>query len=133
MEVTCKVNQFLGAKIILDSIGLKSTEASQLLLKWQPLKLKWIKINSNGLCVNGGNKTTCGGVLRDNFRHQVLGFNLFTSQRGVLSTELYGALQGLSLAWDMGFKRVWLEMDSVENIELMEQGCLFSHPCHRVV
>ena len=32
------------------------------------------------------------------------------------------------MAWDLGFKKVWLELDSVKALELIERGCRSTHP-----
>ena len=97
--------------------------------KWSPPDFKWVKVNTNGACISGGNSTACRGVLRDSVGHWMQGFNCYLGKGSVLSAELNGALQGLNLVWEIGFKKVWLEMDSVEGLELIQQGFSFTHPC----
>ena len=41
--------------------------------------------------------------------------------------ELCGAWTSLLLAWDLGFRKIWLELDTVEALELIEHGCTSNH------
>ena len=52
---------------------------------------------------------------------------------GVMSVELWGVLDNLNLAWDLGHKRVWLEIDSAKSLALIEHGCQGDNPSHHLV
>ena len=107
IEVTWRVKQFLDAQMILSSIGLDYVVQKHLLKQWSPLELGWIKINLDGAYVNGGRGTTCGGVLRDDFRCWIQGYYSHTGRRGGLSTKLWAAFHGLDVAWDIFVKSSW--------------------------
>ena len=47
--------------------------------------------------------------------------------------ELKGALHGLSLAWNLGYRKVWFEMDSIVVLELLEHRCLLIHPEYSLI
>ena len=53
---------------------------------------------------------------------------LMQEKGGVTYVELCGAWIGLSMAWDLGFKKAWLELGLVEPLELIKHGCLPNHP-----
>ncbi|KAK4285126.1 hypothetical protein QN277_001868 [Acacia crassicarpa] len=44
-----------------------------------------------------------------------------------LTAELWGSLHGLKLAWDLGFRKVILEVDSSDAVELMKQPTPATH------
>ena len=50
-----------------------------------------------------------------------------------MSAQLKGALHGLSLAWNLGYRKVWLEMDLVVAMELIEHRCLPTHSEYSLV
>ena len=52
---------------------------------------------------------------------------------GIIFSELLGILDGLKLAWHLGYKRVWLESDSEEALALVEHRCPRNNPNHQLV
>lgn len=42
--------------------------------------------------------------------------------------KLFGTLTGLELAWRLGYRKIFLESDSRQAMDLVKQGCHMSHP-----
>ena len=80
-------------------MGLEVVANAHLFKHWNPLDADWIKLNLHGAC-------SSGGLLRDWFDQWIQGFYLCIRRGGIISTELKGALNGLIMAWDLGFRRV---------------------------
>lgn len=99
------INHYV-TEIMLNNLklaGLKVGRRTEL-IGWEFPKEDWVKCNSDGACMEGGNRTGCGGVLRD-------------------SAEVWGIITGLELAWARGFKKVWMESDSLTAVNLIKKGC----------
>ena len=87
----------------------------------------WLKLNLDAAYKDKGNIAT-GGVLRDWTSHWVQGYHRKLRIGSVVLVELLGILDGLKLAWEFGYRQVWIEIDSTEALELIEHGCLRNNP-----
>lgn len=65
------------------------------LINWTFPEDGWVKCNSDGACVEGGNRTACGGVLRDCSGSWVKGYMKYLGSSSVLAAELWGIYCGL--------------------------------------
>ena len=61
----------------------------------------------------------CGGIIRDHPGKFVAAFNAFLGDCSITMAELWGAYIGLKLAYQLGVRRVTLEMDSTCAIRLI--------------
>lgn len=52
--------------------------------------------------------------------------NLGTSS--VLMAEFWGIFTALSMCWDMSFRYLWIESDSMVAVSLVNNGCQENHP-----
>ena len=95
--------------------------------RWKPPPEAWIKINTDGACVDGGARIAYGGVIRDHKGYWIRGVVGVERLGSVLSAELKGVFQGLKLARQLGYKKVCLESDSENALTLVENGCSFQH------
>ena len=73
---------------------------TQLNNQWNPPDLEWIKLNSDGAWKD----IACGGVIKDWVNKWIQAFYAYTGKGVVVVAELSGALKGLKLAWDLGYK-----------------------------
>ena len=126
--IAWKVKQFLEDRETLSLIGLKVSKLSNLVQKWNPPDLYWIKINTDSACVNGVSRIAYGGMIQDSIGHWVQGFVSYLGKGSVPLVELNGALKGLNLGWEMGLCKVWLKLDLAEGLEMIQQRCSFTHP-----
>lgn len=88
-----------NAEIYRNNAKLTSFNGARkvVLLGWVFPQYDWIKCNTNGSCLAGGNQTGCGGMLRDNTGSWVGGFIRDLGTGSVLTAELWVSF--LSLKW----------------------------------
>lgn len=82
----------------------------------------------DGASKRGGHGAGCGGVFRDLTDKWILGFGLQLEDMGSLSAELWSILKGLELAWERRFRRLVVESDSRETIDLIGRRRVTTHP-----
>ncbi|KAK4283002.1 hypothetical protein QN277_000008 [Acacia crassicarpa] len=95
---------------------------SQASYVWQkPVPGRW-KLNVDGavssLCAEAG----CGGVLRDDSGQWLAGFLKKLGICDALNSELWAMAEGLSLAWDLGIRKVMLESDAASAVDLIKRS-----------
>ncbi|CAN1161396.1 Putative ribonuclease H protein At1g65750, partial [Linum perenne] len=72
----------------------------------------WVKINSDGSVLSPGSLAAAGGIIRDCHGHNLITFAANLGSCSIMRAELRAAEIGLQLAWDLGVKKVILELDS---------------------
>ena len=88
-------------------------------LKWLPPGEGQLKVNVDGALSHVTHEAACGGLFRDHNGSFLRGFTCKLMEGDVLSTELWGIVHGLKIAWDMGFRNVIIESDSAEACNLL--------------
>ncbi|CAN1188180.1 Putative ribonuclease H protein At1g65750 [Linum perenne] len=58
------------------------------------------------------NKAAAGGIIRSVVGRGLVAFTMNLGQCSITRAEMRGAIAGLELAWDFGFRRVELQIDS---------------------
>ncbi|MBA0846074.1 hypothetical protein Goarm_022917, partial [Gossypium armourianum] len=61
-----------------------------------------------------------GGVLRERYDGWIIGYNRCVGICSVLDFELWGILEGLTIAMDRGFDRVLIVFDSHEAVQAIQ-------------
>ncbi|KAF7822494.1 ribonuclease H [Senna tora] len=87
---------------------------------WRKPMVGWIKVNSDGAVCRSSRRAACGGLIRDNFGNWIKGYAVNLGHASVLSAELWGIVHGLSITWDLGFRKVEIESDSSHAINLIQ-------------
>ena len=91
-------------------------------LCWKKNPLGWFKFNVDGAVSLHSFRAGCGGVMRDASGKWVVGF---TKELGIwqaFSAEVWAILEGLMIAWDMGFKNIIIETDAEEVVQFILEG-----------
>ncbi|XP_050238477.2 uncharacterized protein LOC126687968 [Mercurialis annua] len=111
-KIKCLVDYTTQAQrfAILSNPGLGNKKEH--LICWTPPPTHVLKINSDGAVRLPDNKAASGGIARDSTGSWVFGYSRLIGHCSVLQSELWGALDGLDIAWNKGFRNVILEMDS---------------------
>ncbi|KAK8631589.1 hypothetical protein V6N13_028372 [Hibiscus sabdariffa] len=86
---------------------------------WSPPPMGWVKLNSDGASSLIDGNAACGGVLRDYHSAWVRGFSKFVGRCLALEAELWGISTRLKIAWDMGFRQLVVETDSMDAIAVL--------------
>ncbi|GAU17933.1 hypothetical protein TSUD_330570 [Trifolium subterraneum] len=83
---------------------------------------RFIKLNVDGCCMDNPRKAGYGGLFRDvegNWHGGFYGSLGFTT---TMKAELYAICQGLVTAWDLGYRNILVETDSLEAINHIEEA-----------
>ncbi|CAI0468391.1 unnamed protein product [Linum tenue] len=89
-------------------------------ISWRPPPEGWIQVQSDGSVLTPTGKAAAGGLIRD---HQGKCHAAFVCNFGVCSitsAELKGAAEGLRLAYNKGYKKVQLNLDSSTAVAIIK-------------
>ena len=64
-----------------------------------------------------------GGLVRDSTGAWVAGFTYMIGTCSSTRAELWGVFTGLNFVWNLGLRKIILEVDSKSVAELIEKGC----------
>ncbi|KAL2920754.1 hypothetical protein RDABS01_012245 [Bienertia sinuspersici] len=91
------------------------------LQKWRPPQSGFYKLNTDGswrgIAAAGG-----GGVIRSEDGGWAIGFSASFHARTPLAAELLALKKGLQLVWDHNFKKLEVEVDAKELLNLLNSG-----------
>ncbi|KAE8722050.1 hypothetical protein F3Y22_tig00014444pilonHSYRG00149 [Hibiscus syriacus] len=79
----------------------------------------WMKLNTDRSRNNLTGLTTCGGVFCNQLGEWHFGFSKCTVYCYVLDAELWGIYMGLSVAWDRNYRRIIVESDTTEVVNMI--------------
>ena len=71
----------------------------------------YITLNTDGSALSNPGIAGVGGILRDHLGHWIADFSLHLGIATNNTAELAAVRQGLDMAWQLGFKFIWLETD----------------------
>ena len=77
-------------------------------IAWSPFTWPWCKLNTDGAAKRSG-ESSAGGFIRDSNGKWIVGFGMRSCS--VTVAELWGLYQGLSIAWQRGFRWLKVEVD----------------------
>ncbi|CAN1186551.1 Putative ribonuclease H protein At1g65750 [Linum perenne] len=80
---------------------------------WKAGPSDCITINTDGSVIQPHSRAAAGGVLRTSLGRPVSSFAANLGRCSIMRAELRAAEIGLMIAWDMGFKKVHLQLDSL--------------------
>ncbi|KAG5077116.1 hypothetical protein JHK82_055811 [Glycine max] len=106
------MNEFLVQRYLTLQFGFSSAQNEKLHLEECGLDCPtngMLKLNVDGSIIQGGRKVTYGGILRNEMGFWLTSFSYNLGSYSVLRVALMGILIGLRLAWEKGFRNVWLE------------------------
>ncbi|PKI44165.1 hypothetical protein CRG98_035458 [Punica granatum] len=87
----------------------------------------WMKLNTDGASKGNPGRSGAGGLLRDSDGRWVHGYVRNVGITTSFSAELWAVRTGLEMAWDLGFRRIILEVDSETVVRLVlssnDQAC----------
>ena len=95
---------------------------------WKPPQMGWCKLNADGMTSSlgwGG----CGGVIRGDEGGWIQGFTMKLNTSNAHEAEAWGILKGLQLCWNMGIRKLEVESDAKNIVQLFagnnqEEHCL---------
>ncbi|CAI0458485.1 unnamed protein product [Linum tenue] len=88
-------------------------------ISWKPPPPEWVTLNTDGSVVQESGRAAAGGLIRDHLGCCLAAFALNLGVCSITRAELRGAVEGLQLAWNLGYRRIRLEVDSQCAIQLL--------------
>ncbi|KAK4281911.1 hypothetical protein QN277_013355 [Acacia crassicarpa] len=107
------------ASLMLKGVNLNGRPEQPRSISWSPPCQGWVKLNVDGAC-SQDQVATGGGVLRDEYGALKAGFMFkAATPADSFAAEVWAVLFGMKMCWDLGERRVVLESDAREVVELI--------------
>ncbi|CAN1148229.1 Putative ribonuclease H protein At1g65750 [Linum perenne] len=90
-------------------------------IAWVAGPAGWITLNSDGSVQGQKGKAAAGGLLRDNNGNCVLAYTMNLGTCSITRAEIRGALDGIRRAWDSGYRRLEIQIDSQAVVALLSE------------
>ncbi|MBA0553396.1 hypothetical protein Golob_012582, partial [Gossypium lobatum] len=90
------------------------------------LPANWVHLFTNGAVDRGSGATFAGGLLRDQNRDWVLGYNYYLGKCAVFEAKLWGILDGMLILLNKGYNRVMIHTDNLEVVQALQDNLLES-------
>ncbi|KAL4274732.1 hypothetical protein AHAS_Ahas20G0036600 [Arachis hypogaea] len=81
---------------------------------WEAPPQEWVKLHIDGSVQEMESNAGYGGLIRTNTGEWVGGFWANVGSCGVFQEELWGVIHGIRTVWELGMRRMIIEMDSLE-------------------
>ncbi|CAN1186305.1 Putative ribonuclease H protein At1g65750 [Linum perenne] len=95
---------------------------------WEPGPPDWVVLNTDGSVMLNTSNAAAGGLLRTDMGRCIAAFSTNLGRCSITRAELRGIIGGLNLAWDVGARRVMVQVDSRAAVSLISNA---SNPCHQ--
>ncbi|CAN1816508.1 Putative ribonuclease H protein At1g65750 [Linum perenne] len=89
----------------------------EVLVSWRPAPEGWITINTDGSVVRDQYQAAGGGVLRDHSGRRLACFVANLGYCTIMRAELRAASIEFRIAWELGFRKIHLQMDSLAAVD----------------
>ncbi|KAK1265505.1 hypothetical protein QJS04_geneDACA011194 [Acorus gramineus] len=103
--------------IILEGANLDQAPQE---ITWKPPYNGWCKVNSDA-SLSPGHRAGLGFLIRDEHSNFLAGAAFRVELDTISNLELIAAAEGLNRAVELGFQRVWLELDSLTVVECIKK------------
>ncbi|KAF7843768.1 ribonuclease H [Senna tora] len=100
---------------------------------WEKPEPGWVKFNTDGAVSLSNQIAGCGGIFRDDTGAWMCGYLENLGTLNPLGAELWGMLTVLTIAWEMGLKKVVVECDSSLALKLVTCRHQLESPCTPVI
>ncbi|CAN1845257.1 Putative ribonuclease H protein At1g65750 [Linum perenne] len=97
----------------------KSFEKVRSDITWEPGPPGWVVLNTDGSVRPASGGAAAGGLLRNEFGFCFKAFSLNLGKCSITRAELRGAIAGLDIAWEAGYRKVWACVDSKVVLDLL--------------
>ncbi|CAN1127603.1 Putative ribonuclease H protein At1g65750 [Linum perenne] len=87
-----------------------------------PAPDEWITVNTDGSVIQPQNLATGGGVIRNFEGQKLAAFAANFGRCTIMRAELRAALMGLEYAWEIGARKVNIQLDTLASISSIQGG-----------
>ncbi|CAN1818654.1 Putative ribonuclease H protein At1g65750 [Linum perenne] len=88
-------------------------------LVWRPTGEGWVSLNSDGSLYTNPSRAAAGGVLRDGDGRFLAAYAANLGTCSIMRAELRGIVEGMKLAWERGVRKLLIQTDSREAVDLL--------------
>ncbi|CAN1154137.1 Putative ribonuclease H protein At1g65750, partial [Linum perenne] len=96
-------------------------------ISWEPASPEWVTLNSNGSVLSEFGQAAAGGLIRDYQGRCLAAFTINLGKCSITRAELRGVVSGLQLAWERGYRKIQLQLDSQCVVQLLQGEGLDDH------
>ncbi|CAN1182797.1 Putative ribonuclease H protein At1g65750, partial [Linum perenne] len=96
-------------------------------ISWEPAPPEWVSLNSDGSVLSETGQAAAGGLIRDHQGRCLAAFTMNLGKCSITRAELRGAVSGLQLAWERGYHKIQLQLDSQCVVQLLQGDDLEDH------
>ncbi|GLT67934.1 hypothetical protein SLA2020_402070 [Shorea laevis] len=113
-------NHFIEAACLLKQhhVGLRR----EFQVGWDPPPSGFVKLNVDGSARGSPGPSAAGGCCRDASGNWLFGFNQQLGDGHAIRVELFALWKGMELAWNMGFRHVIVETDSLLVVQKLQSS-----------
>ncbi|CAA0818851.1 Polynucleotidyl transferase- ribonuclease H-like superfamily protein [Striga hermonthica] len=108
-SVALGIRTAISSEVNLRSLGV---ERGVRLIRWEAPVDGTFKVNTDGCFISTSGMATAGGLVRDAGGRWIGVFTMNIGYCLITRAELWGLFQGLLLAWDLGCRKVIVEVDN---------------------
>ncbi|CAN1141919.1 Putative ribonuclease H protein At1g65750 [Linum perenne] len=90
-------------------------------VSWEPGLAQWHVLNTDGSVLPQLGSAAAGGVLRDESGRGLAAFSANLGRCSITRAELRGIMIGLDVAWEVGIRKVAVQVDSKAAISLINE------------
>ncbi|CAN1263248.1 Putative ribonuclease H protein At1g65750 [Linum perenne] len=105
-----------GSQILSEVVGRRR----ETLIRWIPAPDEWITVNTDGSVIQPQNLAAGGGIIRDSEGRKLTAFAANFGRCTIMRAELRAALLGMEYAWEMGARKVNIQLDSLAAISSIQ-------------
>ncbi|CAN1156102.1 Putative ribonuclease H protein At1g65750, partial [Linum perenne] len=103
------------------------TKRQRVDIAWESGPSGWSTINTDGAFDRISGRAAAGGLIRNELGHCAAAFTMNIGCCTIMRAELRGAIAGLRCVWDLGLRKVELQVDSNEVIDLFNDNGTPTH------
>ncbi|KAL5859212.1 hypothetical protein ACOSQ4_000508 [Xanthoceras sorbifolium] len=103
------------------------------IIAWEPPLRGWVKLNVDGSCISDTGQIAIGGVLRDCNKRWLNGYAAAKGHGNIVEAEIWAVLEGLNMAWIGGHKKVQINSDSKDAVDMIMGDCNANNPLLYVI
>ncbi|CAN1144094.1 Putative ribonuclease H protein At1g65750 [Linum perenne] len=105
-----------SSQILSEVVGRRR----ETLIRWIPAPDEWITINTDGSVIQPPSLAAGGGVIRNSEGRKLAAFAANFGRCTIMRAELRAALLGMKYAWEIGARKVNIQLDSVAAISSIQ-------------
>ncbi|PKU71968.1 Putative ribonuclease H protein [Dendrobium catenatum] len=122
-----KYINFKGCRHVLHAFNIMSIPGVQenrvCIIRWFMPDVDWIKINTDGSY--NGKVAGCGGIIRNHLGQVIKAFAGPVFGKSACVAELNGIIYGIKMCINLGYDRVWIEVDAMNIFHYIHSNSLF--------